>query len=244
MSNSYRSSAAKPISSQAQSKESDSKDLHSNASTKNISDKSLQKGSHPESRPGSAMLGYTGRRTDQAQTKIEADEKLDLAEQHKTPIIGYSGCYAGKVKGKLGRPEVHRNVISRRDSIHLSSVGDVEVPVHSHDRERTAAYMEAQDQLKTRHVTIDPLLKDIQERLEDKYPSTAEKKMFVKKMFQNYDRNNNNTISDEDFKVCLIRLNIVLPWAELYAMLSAFDEFSDGNISYVKFLERACPKAL
>ena len=179
-----------------------------------------------------------------------SDDDKDMDKQSKTPIVGYSGWYAGKVKGKLGKPEVHRNVLSRKDSIgqmaFMPTVGDIEVnsSTHNNNRERVAIYQDAIEQLEVRKITPDSLMKDISGRLEDKYPTTAAKHMNIKRLFENYDKNGSGLISDENFQNCLIRLNVVLPWAELHAILATFDRHSDGRISYIDFIRKVCPKAL
>eukprot|EP01041_Mallomonas_annulata_P006956 gene6956-14117_t len=170
-----------------------------------------------------AIVGYTGHQ------KIHEDGDDD-DNKDRVPIVGYSGWYAGKIKGKIGRSDLHRAPLARSDSnlskLMIAPVAKTHLSPKSGGRDykqRFNAYHEAEDQLNSRHINLDKLLLEIQKRLDERYLSTAEKHIHIKQQFQSADNQKTGFVCTDEFLAILIRLNIVLPWAELYGLLKRLD---------------------
>mmetsp|Transcript_11158 Transcript_11158/g.11184 ORF Transcript_11158/g.11184 Transcript_11158/m.11184 type:complete len:197 (+) Transcript_11158:61-651(+) len=193
------------------------------------------------------MVGYMGHKRLEYRTGNDQDPRV--------PIVGYSGWYTGKVTGKLGKIELHRAPLSKKDPTYVED-GEYPQPEGSEDdeleesgsivnkerRARLIKYREAANQLKHRHISLDALLQDIKLRLEDNFPGLAEKRIHIKQPFTRLDRAQCGGVSATEFEGCLIKLNIVLPWAELTGLLWRFDSDVSGKISYVDFIREVCPQ--
>lgn len=185
--------------------------------------------SHPD-----YLTGYTGKLRSMRDTDVQDVSQI-------VPSLGYTGYYKGKIDGKLGRINIHRTEISSPEAkFGYGSSGSPD-PMRSYSRSREGNYSNAVVESTSRGFSVDRLLAAIKNKLDFKYPTLAEKVIKVKSLFEHYDNSMDGTVSEYDFQMCLLQLNIVLPRGEFTALLSHFDEDSSGAILYREFINAVCP---
>lgn len=180
---------------------------------------------HPE-----YLSGYTGQLRSMRESYKEDSVTI-------VPTLGYSGSYKGKIEGKLGKTNVHRSPISRRE-MNSYDHDPMDEPSHCHSREGN--YHNCKLESKSRGQTFDSIMKGIEARIHFRYPRLYAKITSLKNLFEKYDGRRTGTISFEDFQVCCVYLNIVLPREEFTTLAANFDEEACGAIQYRKFINYMC----
>lgn len=179
------------------------------------------------------LTGYTG-------TKMSMKRAPEKYEHEIVPSLGYSGSYLGKVEGKLGKINLHRESISRQDA----SRGDREKysdERNEYDPSIEGNYRNALIESQCRGQTVPRILEEMTSKINFKFRSIAEKKMRIKSTFEGCDHKNNGIITPADFHMCCVQLNIALPREEFTALISHFDECNSGDVKYRHFINIICP---
>ena len=196
----------------------------------NVVAKKTQYSHHPD-----YLTGYTGQKMSM---KLPADEH----SEEIVPSLGYSGSYLGKVEGKLGKINLHRESISRQDeskNTRRQQLGQQ----NEYDPCIEGNYRNAIIESQCRGQTVPRILEEMKTKINFKFHSVAEKKMRIKSTFEGCDLKGNGIITPANFHMCCVQLNIALPREEFTALISYFDECNSGDIKYRKFINIICPGA-
>lgn len=181
------------------------------------------------------LTGYTGH-------KMSMKRPTETYEKEIVPSLGYSGSYLGKVEGKLGKINLHRESISRQDSSRSDRTHTSEEH-HEYDPSIEGNYRNAIIESQCRGQTVPRILEEMKSKINFKFKSIAEKKMRIKSTFEGCDHKHNGLITPENFHKCCVQLNIALPREEFTALISYFDECNSGDIKYRPFINIICPGA-
>jgi Ca2+-binding EF-hand superfamily protein len=116
-----------------------------------------------------------------------------------------------------------------------------EKPVFEYDSNRVLNYENCVKEADSKGQSTLRILSDIKQKLEFRFRNSADRRATVKITFSIYDTNQNGLCSEDDFFTSLNQLSIILTRPEFMAICSKFDEYSSGEISYMKFLDIVCP---
>lgn len=175
----------------------------------------------------------------------------------KVPIVGYSGWYAGKVNGKIGKVEVHKSILSRRESeVQIANMTEYSLPPSresspknnnvdfvcpKHDPKRKAFYDNCVNENTLLGRDSLAILSSIRTKLEFRFPTKRLRVFHVKSMFTSADPKRTGFCSEDHFFSCLRGLSIVLSHLEEIVLCAAFDSDCNGMVCYDRFLQEACP---
>jgi len=202
--------------------------------------------------------GYTGKRPDPFKNNYSRDREdyFIIESATKFPSVGYSGWYKGKISGSPGKCEVPKKSISEceendlennfANSFEISPSTQAIAKKTSHNISSDTPesiqkrYIMALEESSCTGFNSERVLDDLKYKIQMKYPNHSEKYKYVKKLFGSYDIYRNNFINEYDFKLCLSRLGIELPKAQILSIMSNFDENYTGNMNYQQLLKRIC----
>jgi hypothetical protein len=181
------------------------------------------------------LTGYTG-------SKMSMKRPPEKEHREIVPSLGYSGSYLGKVEGKLGKINLHRESISRQDESR-SNRTRLSDDRNEYDPSIEGNYRNAIIESQCRGQTVPRILEEMSSKINFKFKSIAEKKMRIKSTFEGCDLKGNGLITPANFHMCCVQLNIALPREEFTALISYFDECNSGDIKYRHFINIICPGA-
>ena len=181
------------------------------------------------------LTGYTG--------KMRSMKKPgDSHHKEIVPALGYSGSYIGKVDGKLGKINLHRNLISRQEGSKGYESSHVDGR-KEYDQSIEGNYRNALVECKCRGQSVSRILEEIITKIHFKFQSIAEMKMRIKSVFEGADVAHDGFIDAARFHLCCVQLNIALPREEFTALISYFDDCNSGDIYYREFINIICAGA-
>lgn len=196
-----------------------------------------------ESSAFTTMTGYTGYRSKSLQ-----EDYSRCSSPAKFPILGYTGMYRGKKLGAvLGRVNLHRKSLAEWDNSEEDRrIADINSHAKLPPDERfngsiLQRYESSMEEARGHGHSISRIMSEIKHKFEVKYRTIAERRTRVKSIFNEFDVDNSGTCSGEIFHVALQQVGIQLPRCEFESLCSSLDEFSSGDISYMKFLDIVCP---
>eukprot|EP01041_Mallomonas_annulata_P003347 gene3347-6621_t len=147
--------------------------------------------------------------------KMKSRFHRPYSPSHIVPIAGYSGWYVGKGRADFGKPELPRQCITK------------EVQVYTPKGEGG---------------NLEFVLNDITQRLEDRFPTMARQNVHVKQLFQTCDTSHSGYCTVDEFRACLLRLNVVLAQRDEIALINYFLTRGTNKIRYHNFVNTVCPK--
>lgn len=183
------------------------------------------------------LTGYTGNRF---KTKDVETFKKEII-----PAVGFTGSYRGKVNGKVGRIELHRQSLAvGEEEVEDIAVSRKSYHYRSKQREESfdvnpytsLKYEVSSRRAVARGQSINKILKDIAFKLELKTAGRMQRHLLVRNTFALYDTGGKELCGIDDFYTSLLHLGIMMPNVEFEALCDAFDEQKSGEISWVKFM--------
>jgi hypothetical protein len=200
-------------------------------------------------------LGYTGNRRNINEFRSDFDGLGDyyISSPSKVPVLGYSGWYRGKHEGRIGKPEIPTESISICDfnaadeesslllanSLVINRPRDEVEP--SSIESRNLSYELANDESSSAGYNIDRILVDIKQKLDIKYHLLSMKYKYIKKVFTSCDPLDTGYITAYDCRLCISRLNLIIPRVQFLCIMNHFDLNKDGTFAWKKFLKIVCP---
>lgn len=142
---------------------------------------------------------------------------------------GYTGHYKGKVVPVVGRSEFPISIPSHLD--------DGNSPVKSFQKRPRTSPGPVTYTTKD-HVKL--LIKDIQSKINERYPKFVEKRLHVKHIFQLYDHERRGYVSVTDLRICLTKLCIGLNSRDMQPLIDTYRGSAPEQFLYMKFLEDIC----
>eukprot|EP01041_Mallomonas_annulata_P007217 gene7217-14716_t len=172
-------------------------------------------------------VGHSGPQPLKADPSPALPDYLTI-EREKNFISGYSGWYPGKIRPIIGYSEFPIRMKLKRSS--------------SKTLTREDSGFWSKEKLPNHHISSELciVLNDIRHRIDDRYPSTKDKLVYVKQLFCSFDKKRTGLMTFSQFKFCLMKLNIVLSPNDVTDLITAFGGNDTGSVRYSRFVELVC----
>ena len=99
-------------------------------------------------------------------------------------------------------------------------------------------YTTATEALKERGQTPMMLLRLVQNKCAERVSSYAEQKKNIRLLFEAMDVNHDKVLDENEFRICMERINVQLDDVQILALFAYFDDDFSGHMSWEEFAEK------
>eukprot|EP01040_Poterioochromonas_malhamensis_P005362 gene5362-5749_t len=205
----------------------------------------------PKYKRQGSLYGYTGHYPGPNKIINEID-----SPNEKYMIRGYTGHRPQRsfVVGEPIVPNEKKQVIIRtssQDSMHSSPNRDVSSPSASSElllstfrnfgkhMDTLERYHTAVEHLIKKGQTQETLLRIVQAKMSQRVNSFSAQLIRTRKMFEAFDLNNDGVLDENEFRICLEKLNIQFDDVQVLALFAYFDVNNDGYVEWKDFADHA-----